>query len=178
MPYVAPATVVTATTITSAWGNSVKSATDYLANPPACRVFHNTTQTIVNNTATAVLFNSERFDTDNMHSTATNTSRITINTAGLYVVGANIDFGTDTDYTDIQLYLRINGATQIAFTRDVNPGAVAGARIMNLNTVYKFAVADYVEVVGLQVNTSAGTNNLDNFTNRSPEFWACWVGLG
>lgn len=162
-----------ARTTADTWANI-----NMLADPPACRVFHSVNQSILHNTNTAVLFNSERYDTDSMHSTAALTTRITINTAGLYLVGANVDFAPDTDYFDLFLYLRIDGTTQIAFTRDVNPGTASLSRIMNINTVYKFAVAQYVEVIVLQSNTSTAANNIEAFASRSPEFWATWIGRG
>jgi hypothetical protein len=43
-----------------------------------CRLFNSADQSLANATATAVTFNSETYDTDGFHSTATNTSRITI----------------------------------------------------------------------------------------------------
>ena len=43
-----------------------------------CRLFNSAAQNIPNATTTAITFNSESFDTDAFHSTATNTSRITI----------------------------------------------------------------------------------------------------
>lgn len=178
MAYSSPATVVTGTTITSTWGNSVKTATDYLANPPACRVFHSAAQSIASATNTALAFNSERYDTNTMHDTVTNNSRITMNTAGLYIVTANIQLASDTDYTTHDVWILLNGVTTIANINNVNPGTAALSRIYQLVTTYKFAVTDYIQVMVRQVNTSAGANNVEVAANSSPEFAATWVGLG
>ncbi|CAB4168566.1 Bacteriophage lambda, Stf, side tail fibre-repeat-2 [uncultured Caudovirales phage] len=43
-----------------------------------CQVFASADQTIANNTWTAITYNSENWDTDSFHSTASNTSRFTI----------------------------------------------------------------------------------------------------
>ena len=40
----------------------------------------------------AVTFDTERFDTDTIHSTSTNTSRLTINTGGKYLIGGAVTF--------------------------------------------------------------------------------------
>lgn len=176
MPYVAPATVVTATTITSAWGNSVKAATDYLANPPACRVYHSATQSLPDVTDTIVAFNSERFDTNTMHDTATNNSRITINTAGVYVVSFTGEVESAADYVYVYSYFRLNGATLIAISPISRVGAFG--IYTSLSTVYKFAAGDYVQVLIRQDNTANVARNLAAVGNYSPEFAATWIGLG
>jgi hypothetical protein len=177
MAYSSPATVVTGTTITSTWGNSVKTAADYLANPPACRVYHTANQAINNNALTALAFNSERFDTNTMHDTVTNNSRITFNTAGLYIVTGSFAFALDTDYTDITGLIRMTGATTIAEETRYATGVSAIPRL-TISTLYKFAVSEYVELVAYQTNTSANANNVTASLNYSPEFSAVWVGLG
>src|SRR5689334_6638767 len=61
---------------------------------PAVRVTHNTTQSITNNTATVLAFNTERFDQAGgasaaMHDTVTNNSRLTALYAGIYLINAS-----------------------------------------------------------------------------------------
>jgi len=46
------------------------------------------TVTIVNNTETAVLFDEDVYDPDDLHSTTTNTDRITVKVAGIYICSA------------------------------------------------------------------------------------------
>lgn len=175
MPYTAPATVVTATTITTAWGNSVKAATDYLANPPACRVRHSANQSIATATDVILAFNTELFDTDVMHDTVTNNSRITLKTAGLYVVMASATFDVSA-VGHRTLTLQKNGATPIAETEVApNPTAARGTGVV-VSTIYKFAVNDYVEVRARQAS-GAGLNVLA-LGEYSPIFQAVWVGLG
>lgn len=48
--------------------------------------------TIANNSTTQLTFDSERWDTDGMHSTSTNTGRLTCVTSGLYLVFANVQW--------------------------------------------------------------------------------------
>jgi len=172
MPYSSPSAVTTGTTITSTWGNSVKSAADYLANPPACRVYHSAAQAIATGTNTPLAFNSERYDTDSMHDTVTNNTRITFNTAGLYVVGGNVEFEPALG-SYMQIGIRLNAANSIAWAL-ITPTNVINK--LNVSAVYKFAVGDRIE---LMVEHSHGSNrNVTRVDGYSPEFWATWIGLG
>lgn len=176
MPYTSPATVVTGTTITSAWGNSVKAGEDYLANPPATRVFHNTTQATVSGTELSIAFNSEAFKTvAGMHSNVTNNSRITLTDAGIYQVSWGFTIAADTDYLWVYSYARLNGATLIILGSSVGTQTDNGLSPHTSGSgLYKFAANDYIEVRAAQKNTSAG----GNLVSANNYFSAVWVGLG
>lgn len=148
------------------------------ANPPACRVFHSVTQSILDATGAALLFDSERFDTDSMHSTVTNNSRITINTAGLYVLNATCQFPSAGDFLNCIIQLRVNGTTYIATVSNSGNGAVSTIMQLGCSAIYKFAVADYVETMVYQDNSAGTARVVDAAPNWSPEFSACWIGLG
>jgi hypothetical protein len=161
-----------------ATGAIARSQHIHAYNPPCCRVYDTTgTQTTANNTVTAVNFNSERYDTDTMHSTASLTSRITFTTAGVYLVTGHLELTADTDFTEFLLGIRLNGTTSIAiaelgtFDSAINPA-------LSIATAYKFAAADYVELIVRQRNTSAGTNTIRASGNYGPEFTATWIGVG
>lgn len=173
MPYVDPGAVTTGTTITSTWGNAVRNAEQYLANPPACRVYHSANQSIVASTETTLAFDSERYDTDTMHDTVTNNSRITIKTAGLFVVQASVSWAAGTGTWSSYATLRVNGSTVI--DQDTRLAATGIGASLNPSATYKFAVNDYIEV---RVWQNSGTLNLTATPNYSPEFSATWVGLG
>lgn len=178
MAYSTPATVSDGNVAPATWGNSVKAATDYLANPPACRVFHNAAQSIPSNANTVLSFNSERVDTATMHDPVTNNSRITMNDAGLYVVTASVSIAAAADYTALGLHFRVNGANFIAATF---LGTIADATygyVVALSTIWKFAAADYVEAMLLQKNAAAAARNTIVAASYSPEFAATWIGLG
>lgn len=175
MPYTSPATVVTGTTITSTWGNSVKTAADYLANPPACRVFHSTTQSATSAVALTLAFNSERYDTNTMHDTVTNNSRITMNTAGLYLVTAHVAFAANaTGQRD--LYIQLNATTYIAMATTPSIGA-GGETFLSVATAYKFAAGDYV-IARVFQNSGGALNVNGSSVAYGCEFSATWIGLG
>lgn len=179
MPYVSPATVVTGTTITSAWGNSVKTAADYIADGPACRVYHNTTQSVADITETSLVFNSDRFDPTGMHDTVSNTGRITFNDAGVYVVSFVCEFASAVDYFTIYSLCRLNGATVIArSTHNRGDSGDGSSMATTYSTIYKFAAADYIETRVYQNNTANAARNVLSTGNFSPEFSAAWLCRG
>lgn len=173
MAYVTPRTWVAGAVLTAAQLNQdIRDNVTFLANPPACRVYHNAAQSIANAAETPVAFNSERFDTDSMHDTATNNTRITFNTAGIYVVTFSGQWASDVDGIR-QATIKLNGATHLAF--DVRP-ALSGTYGFHVSTVYKFAAASYVEATVFHVAGAA--LNLNSGADYTPEFSAVWVGLG
>ena len=147
-------------------------------NPPACRVYNNASQSIPHNTLTAVTFNSERYDTDTMHDTVTNNSRITFTTAGLYAITANVQLASATDYTEFLLGIRADGATYILQHADRDPGTLSFARVMAVATQYKFTAGQYVELIVRQQNGATAARNSEVGGNWAPEFAATWVGTG
>lgn len=174
MPYTAPTTRATGNLITAAnWNTDLVNNILFLANPPACRVYHNTTQSLTTAVEASVAFNTERYDTDTMHDTVTNNNRITFNTAGLYVVTTTFYIVNNaTGYR--WAAIRLNGATYVV---EQNQNAVNGDNTnFSLTTIYKFAVADWIEVRAYQ--QSGVALNVGSAVAFSPEFAATWVGLG
>lgn len=158
----------------TAWGDIVRDDLQFLANPPKCRVYNSANISIATSgTPQALTFNSERFDTDSMHSTVSNTGRITFTTAGTYEIGAHVVFDPNsTGYRD--LTIRLNGTTTIAYDRDTPIGGGVST-VMFLVSLWAFSAGDYIEVVVTQ--TSGGALNVANSANISPEFWSLWVSL-
>lgn len=169
----------TGVAIPASWGDAVNAAIQWLAgdstNPkPSCRVYNTTDLSIATGTPTAATFNSERWDNGGMHSTASNTSRITIPSGGggIYQVSGHIVWAANA--TGVRsLQLRVNGTTTIAVT-DAN-SVSANTLSMSVSTLYALAAADYVELIVYQ--TSGGNLNVTAVSNYSPEFTAMWVAL-
>jgi hypothetical protein len=182
MPYSAPTTIaggqlVTAGLMNTDWAGNIA----FLANPPACRVYHNATQSIAHATETSLIFNSEDNDTDTMHDTVTNNGRITFNTAGLYVVTACIPFDRSTDYTHTYCVIRLNGTTtHIVATSDGTSTSAADADVFhNPTSPYKFAVNDWIDVRVYHRNGAATARNINpRAAGRAMFFSAVWHGLG
>ena len=178
MAFSMPRTWTTGELVTAAHLNQdVRDNMLFLANPPACRVYHNTTQVMADATETVVAFNSERYDTDSMHSTVTNNSRITFTTGGLYLLTFNGVLAALTTYSLVYTFFRLNGTTSLGYAGFTPTAFSASPNLVN-TTVYKFAAADYVQVLIYQDNTANVGVNLNSGANYSPEFSATWIGLG
>lgn len=113
-------------------------------------------QSIANVTYTAITFDTEQFDTDNFHSTVTNTSRITIPTGlgGRYQFNGVGSFATsNTGIRTFALYK--NGVLSQEFAAiqatQGNPTRISFSVVMNL------VATDYVELFAYQSST-AGLN--------------------
>lgn len=90
-------TWVTSQVVTAAQLNSnLRDAVNFLINRPICQVRQTVSQSFTSGTPAVVTFDSEDVDTDNMHSTVTNTSRITAVTAGRYALGGGHGWATNT----------------------------------------------------------------------------------
>ncbi|MDA1128317.1 MAG: hypothetical protein O2913_06435 [Chloroflexi bacterium] len=132
----------------------------------SARAYHSASQSIANNTTTALAFNSEDFDTDTIHDTATNNSRLTCKTAGKYYIHGQVAWAASTAGIRLmELYL--NGTTLIA---RVTMGTSTGedSPRQQISTLYDLAVNDYVE---LRVYQSSGAAlNVELLTGVSPHF--------
>jgi len=178
MPYVSPASPVSGAVISkTAFGDVVKADLDFLANPPSCRLTHSTTQTLTSGVEMTPTFDTELHDTDSMHSTVTNPTRITINTDGVYIVTWGlITAAGDTDWTVFYSYCRRNGSTS------VGTGSMIGTMTNGSfglhsggSTSMKLTAGDYLELRANQVNSSAGAHAI---SSAGLHFAATWIGRG
>lgn len=151
------------------------AGTPITGSPPACRVFNSAAISLANNTQVDLTFDSERFDTDNMHSTVSNTGRITINTAGLYQFTGHVAFAANaTGFRWASVYLN-GGPSFLGFQNVLSPTA-ADQTIITVTALWKCVVGDFVTLRVTQ--TSGGALNVNAAAAYSPEFEAVWVGLG
>lgn len=152
------------------WNNDTKKW-EPKSSSPAARVYNNANISINNDTATALTFNSERYDTDSIHSTSSNTGRLTCVTAGKYHASCSIRFAAHATGSR-EVYIRLNGSTAIADFRI--PTTSGGVPIIAFGTDYDLAVDDYLEVMVRQ--NSGGSLNVDAASNYSPEFMMFRLG--
>lgn len=150
-----------------------------LSQVPRCRLFNSAAISIPNVTLTALTFNTEVFDAaapNNMHDTATNTSRITVPTggAGWYAITGTVEFAANvTGYRELRV--RLNGVTNIAIQRTMPVTSAGVTHIMNIAVQYPLNVGDYVELAVAQ--TSGGALNVTTASDYSPSFQACWMAV-
>lgn len=113
----------------------------------------NATQSISNNTSTLVTWNSENFDTTAFHSTATNTSRITIpaGKAGYYLFTSYGFFG-DNATGNRRLDLRKNGSLIRSWPTPSTTNTFSG---LTITCLLSLAEADYIEIAVFQTSGGA-----------------------
>lgn len=182
---------------TAAFGWDYPTSTDYVVNGATaiqtladdidtslkrhgCVITNTADFPVVSATSTLITMNSEILDTDNYHSTLTNTSRITIPSglAGVYSVFAYCRWQGSATVTNPMIIITLNGT---AVTRSQDTGASTYTPTSCAWVGY-CAATDYIEMrvyhtTGANRNVeyvSAGAaNNLDP---RSPVLGAFRVG--
>jgi len=129
-------------------------------------------QTLSNNTETVLTFDSERFDTDNYHSTTTNTSRLTVPSgkAGYYLITANAAWNLSAS-GERYLGIRRNG-TSIHYGPSV-PGSSSVYVSSQLTAIWNLSVGDYIEFFGYQ--NSGGNLAVNNNLNGNTAIFAMYL---
>jgi hypothetical protein len=129
------------------------------------RIYNSGNISINNNAETALTFDSERYDPSGMHSTASNTSRLTCTHAGKHLITTHVRFAANA--TGIRyIFIRLNGTTTLA--TDLTAPISGVVTVLSVATIYDLAATDYVEVVAYQ--NSGGNLNVVASGNDSPEF--------
>lgn len=173
MAWVTPRTWATGEDITAARLNENRDSVTFLGTPPSCRVYNNAAISHTTSGSTQYLtFNSERFDTDTMHSTAVNTGRVTATTAGKYAVWGMGEFASNAT-GQRGFSIRLSGTTTIAATLADSSAATVFQGIVS--TFYALAATEYVELGAFQ--SSGGALNVTSSANFSPELAAAWQSL-
>ncbi len=141
-----------------------------ISGVPTVRVTSSVNTTVPNGAFTAIPMNTERFDAANLHRTDVDTSRLTVTTAGIYLVTANVTWAPSGAGAR-ELNVRKNGATIVA--RVVQPGDGVNTADQSATTLVQLNAGDFVEVVVRQ-NSGAplGVATADDF---SPQLSAAWL---
>jgi hypothetical protein len=131
----------------------------------SARVFNSAAISVANNTPQALTFNSETWDGNALHSTVTNTSRLTAVTAGKYIIVGMVEWTANATGRR-QISLSVNNTTTIASTIiNTASGTVVERQIVT--AIYDMAATDYVELIAFQ--NSGGALNVTRTAAISPE---------
>lgn len=126
---------------------------------PKCRAYRGTTQVVPNDTWTEITLPSERFDTDNCHSTVTDTQEITFTqTPGYYYIEGHVRWGGNaTGYRQMALqYLNASDVAQYNANGVLTDSA--GTTVLEQSCaglVYAANTNDYVQIL---VRQNSGGN--------------------
>lgn len=164
MPYTTPKSWSTNEVVTAANLNThLRDNVAFLGSPPACSAFHNVAVSVPVSTNTVLSANGENYDTDGMHSTVTNTSRITFNTAGRYLVMATVRFAATSGGARV-LHMRINGGTPQASSAFVADASLGTDVVLSAARSFAVSAADYIEILVFQSAAGAINVTLEDFT--------------
>jgi len=136
-----------------------------------CRAYRTTNQTIPNTTDVFIDFDNERLDSTGMHVVSGATNRITILEPGLYLVGAQVRWASNTGGTFRALRLKTSNGDVIAV---VSFSPLNSVTDQIVTTMWKFALNEWVTVEVAQ--NSGGNLDIVSQASFSPEFWAVRLG--
>lgn len=161
----------------AAWANSVKDGVDFLVGSgsnalPIAVVQQSVVQSVPASTWTVLTFTSELLDSDGMHSTATNTGRLTAVTAGWYLVAAQYGWGSHASSTRRIVGVRKNGGSAPTEGRSDTLSWGGSNGSVGITTMVQMSVGDYIEVVAYQ--DSGGALDTATSADLRSAFTAIW----
>ena len=136
---------------------------------PTVRTYNSADETIADSTFTTLTFDTNRYDTAGMHSTSTNTPRLTAPISGVYAVTANVRWTANaTGFRDLDFEKGPNfeGGSQIT---------AASASVdapQSVTTQLRLAAGDYLTVDVYQ--TSGGDLAVPSSAD-TPAFEMTWI---
>lgn len=161
------AKMTTGTVATARLGSGTAAASNRLRGdqtwgldtPHGARVTNGATQSIPNATNTALTWNTENFNTDSIHSNATNPTRFTIPTgmAGKWVIGGFVawDGAAGTSAAGGRsIWIYLNTTTILALIERTSDATTPSCRL-TLATAVKLAAGDILELYAFQTSGAA-----------------------
>lgn len=138
-------------------GDSSIAGDLYVAKrPPSARVSQSATVQFANNTETCLSFDGQTsVYPASMHSTTTNSSRLTAPSSGMYLISGHVLWNTFSSVGLRQVVVYKNDATVIA--ADTRPASVANAIWQSIATVYPLGASEWVTLRVLQTSGSTGS---------------------
>lgn len=108
-------TWVTGTIVTAAQFNAqIRDAMNFQYGKPFCNVYNNAGVATTTATYALIPFDTETEDSDGMHSTVTNSSRIICQTPGLYFINIGASWPANNALINRRIQTRLNAAGNVA----------------------------------------------------------------
>jgi hypothetical protein len=143
---------------------------------PCCRVINSATQAVASGAYTGLNWDGESYDSQGMHSTSVNSSRITFTAStGLYLVGAQVEWSAGSTGGQRIVKIMQNDTLNIAAQRiPIQDADAGGGGAQNVVAhVVAASTTDYVTVRVLQ--DSGSTQSIAVGANFGCNFWAQYV---
>lgn len=155
----------------SMMNSNVRDMGNYVLGPPHTFIRQTVAQSLTSSTWTAITFDTEEVDSDGGHSTVTNTSRYTGQTAGWYFVAGLASFAANATGTR-RIRFNLNGAAMNASEATTSAQGVGATGIGVTRMVY-LNVGDYIEVFAYQ--SSGGALNTSVNTESQSQLSVLWI---
>lgn len=121
----------------------------------SCSIYSLGNTSIVNSLFTIIAFNSETIDTNNLHSTTSNASRITIQQAGTYFVGVRFAINTAASGSLRGFLLRNASTLALVGEANLNSGSGSAYASIGMTGVFQLNAGDYLELTVFQTSGGA-----------------------
>ena len=140
------------------WNTYERDAMSFLLSPPRCYVYLTTVPSPANGVETLISWDTELYDTDTMHSTSTNASRLVATTTGLYACSFQVAWtGNATGVRGV--HVRKNSAGNVAsgtqMARSFIPTGNISGNSVNCVADLQMTATDYLEVFTYQSSGGA-----------------------
>lgn len=175
MAWTTPSNLSAGNMLTASWINTyvVANLLYLYSGLPSCRVYNNANISIgTASGGTALTFNTERWDTDTMHDTASATSEMVATTAGKYAIFGSIEWAANNNGRR-RIALRVDGSDIIAEEKIASAAGGSVTR-QSIYSEWDLAAGHYVELVVEQ--DSGSSLNIVAASSYSPEFGMHRIG--
>ena len=146
---------------------------------PAARLTHDTSQSIPSDTAlTALSFNTERYDTANMHEAGAANRELIAPVDGIYAITAQVAWegnSTGGRLVGFRAPTRIIASERV---EPVNQAVTTGSTNQEVTTQAHLKAGEAVEVVVSQTNSTDASLFIFNSPEWTPEFSMTWLAPG
>lgn len=132
---------------------------DALVRNAGCLATQSTGTSMPSGTWTVIGFNTEAYDDLNWHDNVTNNSRITVNTAGRYLVSGNF-VANNAANGDVSVAIAVNGTRVREINIDSNTPA-GGSHGLSITAILLLAASDYVELHGIVASGVTETTDIN-----------------
>lgn len=144
---------------------------------PAANVYNSGAQSIPNAAITQLLFDSEFFDNAGIHSTSSNTGRLTAPKSGVYTVSAFVGWTTNAT-GDRYLAIRRNGEEAKKIAADRRGASNITGQESHVTAPLFLNAGEYVDIVVYQGSGGALTLNTLSAYSATAMASLVWLGSG
>lgn len=141
----------TVTSSLSVGGNASITGQLSAPNQIRCSLYKSASQTLATATDAAVTWDTELSDVGGLHSTSSNTSRVTVTSDGNYLVEAVLAYEAGSSFSGLR-YAKIkkNGSTDLDSEIETVHALPSGYQKTRVSAVLTLSASDYIEVIARQ----------------------------